>query len=95
MAAEYAMAVDTFLNEPTMIRIVGSPEKPQTKGLLAETHRIYEPRKIIQILDPREDPKEIAALGYQIRNPDRLHLRRNSVHGAHYGAETDWIGGTE
>jgi hypothetical protein len=63
-SAEYALAVDAFLNEPSMIQIVGSPDSPQTKGLLAEANRIYEPRKIVQIYDPREDAKEIEARGY-------------------------------
>lgn len=64
MAAEYAAAVDAFLNESTTVRIVGSPEKPQTKGLLAEAHRIYEPRKIIQVLDPKKDSQTISSLGF-------------------------------
>lgn len=65
MAADYAMSVDLFLSEPTIIRIVGSPQKPQTKGLLAESQRIYEPRKIIQVLDPESDSKAIAATGFR------------------------------
>jgi uncharacterized protein YyaL (SSP411 family) len=64
MAAEYAIAVDTFINEPTTVRILGSPEKPGTKGLLTEAHRVYEPRKIIQVLDPKKDSGTIAALGF-------------------------------
>lgn len=64
MGAEYAIAVDAFLNEPTTVRIVGSPERPGTKGLLAEAHRIYEPRKVVQLLDPKKDSKAIAALGF-------------------------------
>jgi len=64
MAAEYAIAVDTFLNEPTTVRILGSPENPGTKGLVTEAHRVYEPRKIIQVLDPKKDSETIAALGY-------------------------------
>jgi uncharacterized protein YyaL (SSP411 family) len=64
MAAEYAIAVDTFLNEPTIMRILGSLRKPGTKGLLAEVHRVYEPRKIIQLLDPKEDAEAISALGF-------------------------------
>ncbi len=64
MAAEYAMAVDLFLNEPTLVRVVGSPSRPQTKGLVAEALRIYEPRKIIRLLDPEKNSATIAALGY-------------------------------
>jgi uncharacterized protein YyaL (SSP411 family) len=64
MAAEYAIAVDFFLNEPTAIHIIGSLEMPQTKGLLTEAHRMYEPRKVIQLLDPKKDSGKIARLGY-------------------------------
>jgi uncharacterized protein YyaL (SSP411 family) len=66
MGAEYAIAVDAILNEPTKVQIVGSLNKPQTKRLLAEAHRIYEPRKVIQILDPAKDTKTITALGYAL-----------------------------
>lgn len=66
MAADYAMSVDAFLHEPSTIHIVGSPEKPQTKGLLSEAHRIYEPHRVIHILDPVEDRDRVNALGYKI-----------------------------
>ena len=64
MAADYALAVDAFLNEPTIIRIIGSPEKAQTKDLLTEAHRIYDPRKIVQVLNPNRDAQYITELGY-------------------------------
>ena len=64
MAANYALAVDAFLNEPTLIRIIGSLEKEQTLGFLTEANRIYEPRKAIQVYDPDRDAKYIAELGY-------------------------------
>ena len=64
MAADYALAVDAFMNEPTVIRIIGSFEKEQTLRLLAESNRIYEPRKIIQAYDPDRDAVHITELGY-------------------------------
>jgi len=73
-SAEYALAVDTFLNEPSMIQIVGSPDRPQTKGLLAEANRVYEPRKIVQIYDPREDAKEIEARGYSAADTPTAYI---------------------
>jgi uncharacterized protein YyaL (SSP411 family) len=66
MAADFALAVDVFMNEPTSIRIIGDKEKPQTKALITEAHKVYEPRKTIRILDPRNDQHAIAALGHQI-----------------------------
>jgi len=73
-SAEYALAVDAFLNEPSMIQIVGSPDRPETKGLLAEANRIYEPRKIVQIYDPREDEKEIEARGYSTADTPTAYI---------------------
>jgi len=66
MAADYAMAVDAILNEPTMIRIVGALKEPLTKGLVSEAHRVYEPRRVIRVLDPTEDRQTIDDLGYRI-----------------------------
>ncbi len=64
MAADYALAVDAFLHAPTIIRIIGSSEKAQTQSLLVEAHRNYEPRRIIQILEPQKDQNSITAFGY-------------------------------
>jgi uncharacterized protein YyaL (SSP411 family) len=74
MAADYAIAVDCLLNEPTTVRIIGSIEKPQTKGLLAETHRSYEPRKVVQVLDPRKDLEKILALGFTITEQPTAYI---------------------
>ena len=62
MAAEYALAVDAFLNEPTIVRIVGAKDRPETKDLLAEAHKVYEPRRVVQVLDPACDSDVIAKL---------------------------------
>ncbi len=67
MAADYSLAVDALLNEPTSIRIVGARQGDQIQSFLTTAHSIYEPRKIIQILDPEEDENAITALGFQIR----------------------------
>jgi hypothetical protein len=74
MAAEYALAVDTFLNEPTLIRIVGAKETNETRALLAEAFLIYEPRKIIQILDPHTDSSKIADNGFSSEGPPTAYI---------------------
>jgi uncharacterized protein YyaL (SSP411 family) len=74
MAAEYALALDAFLNEPTAIRIVGQRDKPQTKGLLTEAHRIYEPRKVVQVLDPKKSAGAIATLGYPVTEQPTAYI---------------------
>ncbi len=74
MAAQYALAVDFVLNEPTVIRIVGHPELPRTKGLLAEVHRIYEPRKVTQVLDPEKESTRIASYGYTVSDSPTAYV---------------------
>jgi len=74
MSAEYALAVDAFLNEPTMIRIVGAPDKRETKAFLAEAARIYEPRKVVQILDPRSDADKIVESGFPSEGPPTAYI---------------------
>jgi uncharacterized protein YyaL (SSP411 family) len=74
MSAEYALAVDAFLNEPTMIQIVGSKDRAETKGFLAEATRIYEPRKIIRILDPDTDAERIADLGFSTHGSPTAYI---------------------
>jgi uncharacterized protein YyaL (SSP411 family) len=74
MSAEYALAVDAFLNEPTMIQIVGSKDRAETKGFLAGAARIYEPRKIIRILDPDTDAERIADLGFSTHESPTAYI---------------------
>jgi len=74
MAADYALAVDALLNEPTTIRIIGSPKGTRTEGFLTEAHRIFDPRKVIQILDPEREQSTISALGYQISEAPTAYI---------------------
>ena len=74
MSADYALAVDTFLNEPTMIRIVGRKDDHETKSLLTEAARLYEPRKTIQVLDPKADADEIADKGFSSEGPPTAYV---------------------
>jgi hypothetical protein len=74
MSAEYGLAVDAFLNEPTMIQIVGSTDRAETRGLLTEANRIYEPRKVIKILNPDKDAATISASGYHVTNQPTAYI---------------------
>jgi uncharacterized protein YyaL (SSP411 family) len=74
MSADYALAVDSFINEPTMVRIVGNKDLPETIGLIAEAIRLYEPRKIIQVLNPEEDAKQIADDGFRSEGPPTAYI---------------------
>jgi hypothetical protein len=74
MSAEYGLAVDVFLNEPTLIQIVGSTDRPETRGLLTEANRVYEPRKIIKILNPNKDAAAISSSGYRVTDQPTAYI---------------------
>jgi uncharacterized protein YyaL (SSP411 family) len=74
MSAEYGLAVDSFLNEPTLIQIVGATTRPETRGLLSEANSVYEPRRIIKILSPEKDAATITATGFQITDQPTAYI---------------------
>ena len=67
IAAEYARAVDHFLNEPVAIHVVGAAEDARTRALYAAALAEYAPVKIVQLLDPARDAARLAQLGYPAR----------------------------
>lgn len=90
MAAEYAIAADCFLNEPTTIQIIGSLETPQTKGLLTEAHRLYKTAKGNSIPRPAERFREDCGPRLPCSEPtDGLRMRRQSLYGTNHRAEAD------
>jgi uncharacterized protein YyaL (SSP411 family) len=62
--AEYALAVDHFLNEPVTIHIVGAAAAAPTRELHSAALSLYAPAKIVQLLDPARDAARLAQLGY-------------------------------
>ncbi|MDE3088565.1 MAG: thioredoxin domain-containing protein [Chloroflexota bacterium] len=63
-AAEYALAVDHFLNEPVSVHIVGAADDAHTRALHAAAIAEYAPAKIVVVLDPARDAARLAQLGY-------------------------------
>ncbi len=51
----YALALEKFFKYPVSMVIVGSRKDPMTSALLRGALDIYEPRKIVQLLDPERD----------------------------------------
>jgi len=74
MSAEYGLAVDSFLNEPTIIQIVGDITQPETRGLLTEANRVYEPRKVIKVLNPEKDSDTITSSGFRITDQSTAYI---------------------
>ena len=74
MSAEYGLAVDAFLNEPTIIQIVGSTDRAETRELLTAANRIFEPRKIIKLLNPQKDATTISERGYHVTDQPTAYI---------------------
>jgi hypothetical protein len=74
MASTYALATALFLNEPTLIVIVGRPGEPETIRLLEASLRPYDPRKLIIPLDPERDRERLDSLGYTVDPPSRAYI---------------------
>ena len=67
LSALYADAVYRFHRFPLEIAIVGEKSNPEMHTLLKEALLFFEPRKIILILDPKEDASRLARLPYIAR----------------------------
>ncbi|MCL4396395.1 MAG: DUF255 domain-containing protein [Chloroflexi bacterium] len=74
MAAEYALAVDHFLNEPVVVHIVGTAGNPATRALHRAALQAYTPGKIVQLIDPMRDAARLAQLGYPADNPSLAYI---------------------
>jgi hypothetical protein len=61
MAAAYGLAVELYLH-PVKVHIVGPKNDSVTIGFLKESLRIYNPLKVIEILDPVADADRLASL---------------------------------
>jgi uncharacterized protein YyaL (SSP411 family) len=65
MAGEFGLAVDAFINEPTIIRIFGPTDDRTTKNMLSEAMKTFAPRKSIILLDPNRHAQKIIESGLQ------------------------------
>jgi hypothetical protein len=63
--AGYGLALDLFMGMPVHIVVVGPRESQQTREMLETSLHTYEPRKLVQVLDPGEDPLTIGELTYE------------------------------
>jgi len=68
-AASYALAVRGFLEEPLFATVVGHRYHPEVKRFLKVLLHIYEPHKVVRLLDPEADAAEIAQAGYTAAPP--------------------------
>jgi uncharacterized protein YyaL (SSP411 family) len=69
LAAGYPLAVDLVVSYPVEFVIVGPPDAPETRALHEAALKLYEPRRIVQLLDPTTDADLMEKKGYA--TPDR------------------------
>jgi len=65
MAAAYGLAAELYLR-PVQIHIVGPKKESVTRVFLDESLRVYNPLKVIKVLDPAEDTKRLTNLKYPV-----------------------------
>jgi uncharacterized protein YyaL (SSP411 family) len=65
IAATYGLAAELYLR-PVQIHIVGPKKDPVTRVFLDESFKVYNPLKVIEVLDPAEDAERLTNLKYPV-----------------------------
>ncbi len=73
LAATYGLAVELYLH-PMQIHIVGPKKDPVTRRFLKESLRVYNPLKVIEVLDPAADTERLANLKYPLTKTPKTHV---------------------
>ena len=61
----FACALDLHTSHPVHIVLVGDRDRKETREMLETSLHTYEPRKLVQVLDPDEDPLTIGEVTYE------------------------------
>lgn len=65
LGAGFGVALDLYLNFPVHIVLVGNRTKEETQAMLETSLHAYDPRKLVQLLDPNEDLLTIGPITYK------------------------------
>ncbi|MGB9587632.1 MAG: thioredoxin domain-containing protein [Armatimonadota bacterium] len=65
IGAGYAVALDMVVTQPVHVVVVGDKHRSETQKMLETSLHAYEPKKIVQVLDPEEDPLTIGETTYE------------------------------
>ena len=60
-AAAYARQVDTFLNSPAEVNIVGEPAQEEARALQGAALALDVPSRVVQVLEPKRDAARLEA----------------------------------
>jgi len=64
--AGYGIALDLLMNYPIHVVVVGDRDREETQEMLRAGLHAYEPSKLVQVLDPEDDPLTIGKLTYPV-----------------------------
>ncbi len=73
LAVTYGLAVELYLR-PVQIHIVGPKKGSRTRRFLDESLRIYNPLKVIEILDPDTDNERLRNLKYPVTKTQMAYV---------------------
>ena len=79
LATGYVLAADLLLNYPVELVTVGPIDDPRTRALHESSLRLFEPRRMVQLLDPERDRDLIEKRGYALTDRPTLFMCMNSV----------------
>ena len=79
LAAGFVLAVDMLINYPVELVTVGPIDHPDTRALHQASLRLFEPRRLVQLLDPERDLDIIEKRGYAVTDRPTLFMCINNV----------------
>ena len=93
LACDYAVATHQLLSPAVEVFVVGTNKDAATAELLNQSRRVYEPRKLLRLLDPESNKEEIAKLALKWDGKPVAYIRSGElvsqpIDDAHKIAET-------
>ncbi|MCE2405691.1 MAG: thioredoxin domain-containing protein [Dehalococcoidia bacterium] len=77
-AAEYALALEAFMNPPVEVSVVGAPDRAETRKMLRAAATIPYPHTEVRSIDP-EDSDRLAQAGYPAAESPQAYVCLNTV----------------
>ena len=77
-AAQYALALETFMNPPVEVSVVGPPHWAETRSMLRAAAMVPYPHTEVRLIDPA-DPDRLAQAGYPAAESPQAYVCLNTV----------------
>jgi len=81
LATGFALGADLVVNYPVEFVTIGPRDAPETRALHEASLRLYEPRRVVQLLDPEGDRDLIEKKGYSVPGKPALFMCVNATCG--------------